>query len=490
MTNGATPDHPGDPDRSDRPGDPDRPGGPERSDLPGGPDHPERHDRPDHPHHSDRPDRPGRSEFDDLRSRLAALEAERHARHGGAARPRRRPASALAAVLLVIGCLLAPLAVVATWAADLVGDTDRYVATVAPLAKNPAVQDAVANRATDALMDRVNLPTLLSDVAPKDRPLLERALGGLGGGLENAVRGFVHDQARKAVASSAFATVWTDANRRIHASLDKALTGTGGGAVQLKDDTVTLDLAPLIEDVKKRMVDAGMTFASHIPAIHAQFTLVESQQIGKVKTYVRLLRIAGNWLPVLAVLLIAAGVLLSLRRRRALVAGCLGAAVATAVLGIGLRVFRVFYLDRLPADVSPGAAGAVYDTLTRFLETAVRMVIVLGVVIALGAWLSGPGRRASLVRGLWTDGIGAARGTADHAGLRTGPVGPFVRRHRAWFTWIVVAVAVLVCLLWPYPTGWVVLGIALCLLFVLAVVEFLAAEPSSRPLREGHAPRS
>ncbi|WP_330259302.1 hypothetical protein OG586_19955 [Streptomyces murinus] len=490
MTNGATPDHPGDPDRSDRPGDPDRPGGPERSDLPGGPDHPERHDRPDHPHHSDRPDRPGRSEFDDLRSRLAALEAERHARHGGAARPRRRPASALAAVLLVIGCLLAPLAVVATWAADLVGDTDRYVATVAPLAKNPAVQDAVANRATDALMDRVNLPTLLSDVAPKDRPLLERALGGLGGGLENAVRGFVHDQARKAVASSAFATVWTDANRRIHASLDKALTGTGGGAVQLKDDTVTLDLAPLIEDVKKRMVDAGMTFASHIPAIHAQFTLVESQQIGKVKTYVRLLRIAGNWLPVLAVLLIAAGVLLSLRRRRALVAGCLGAAVATAVLGIGLRVFRVFYLDRLPADVSPGAAGAVYDTLTRFLETAVRMVIVLGVVIALGAWLSGPGRRASLVRGLWTDGIGAARGTADHAGLRTGPVGPFVRRHRAWFTWIVVAVAVLVCLLWPYPTGWVVLGIALCLLFVLAVVEFLAAEPSPRPLREGHAPRS
>ncbi|MGM9466802.1 hypothetical protein [Streptomyces murinus] len=490
MTNGATPDHPGDPDRSDRPGDPDRPGGPERSDLPGGPDHPERHDRPDHPHHSDRPDRPGRSEFDDLRSRLAALEAERHARHGGAARPRRRPASALAAVLLVIGCLLAPLAVVATWAADLVGDTDRYVATVAPLAKNPAVQDAVANRATDALMDRVNLPTLLSDVAPKDRPLLERALGGLGGGLENAVRGFVHDQARKAVASSAFATVWTDANRRIHASLDKALTGTGGGAVQLKDDTVTLDLAPLIEDVKKRMVDAGMTFASHIPAIHAQFTLVESQQIGKVKTYVRLLRIAGNWLPVLAVLLIAAGVLLSLRRRRALVAGCLGAAVATAVLGIGLRVFRVFYLDRLPADVSPGAAGAVYDTLTRFLETAVRMVIVLGVVIALGAWLSGPGRRASLVRGLWTDGIGAARGTADHAGLRTGPVGPFVRRHRAWFTWILVAVAVLVCLLWPYPTGWVVLGIALCLLFVLAVVEFLAAEPSPRPLRKGHAPRS
>ncbi|MFH8339395.1 hypothetical protein [Streptomyces sp. AM6-12] len=414
--------------------------------------------------------------MDDLRARLAALEAERRARHGGAVRARRRPVSALAAVLLVLGCLLAPLAVVATWAADLVGDTDRYVATVAPLASDPAVQDAVANRATDALMDRIHLPTLLSDVAPSDRPLLEKALGGLGGGLENAVRGFVHDQARAAAASPAFATVWTDANRAVHAFLDKALTGTGGGAVRLTDDTVTLDLAPLIEDVKKRMAGAGMTFASHIPAVHAQFTLLESRQVAEVRTYVRLLRIAGNWLPVLAVLLIAAGVLLSLRRRRALVAGCLGAALATALLGIGLRVFRAFYLDRLPADVSPDAAGAVYDTLTRFLETAVRMVIVLGVVIALGAWLSGSGRRAALVRGLWTEGIGAARGTAGRAGLRTGPVGPFVRRHRPWFTWLLVAAAVLVCLLWPYPTGWVILVIALCLLFALAAVEFLATD--------------
>ncbi|MGW3262839.1 hypothetical protein [Streptomyces sp. NPDC001056] len=427
------------------------------------------------------PDRPDRSELDDLRARLAALEAERNGRRATGSRARRRPASALAAVLLVLGCLLAPLAVVATWAADLVGDTDRYVATVAPLASEPAVQDAAANRVTDALMDRIHLPTLLADVAPKDRPLLEKALGGLGGGLENAMRGFVHDQARKAVASKTFATVWTDANRRVHASLDKALTGAGGGAVQLKGDTVTLDLAPLIEDVKKRMVQAGLTFASRLPTVHTQFTLVESQQVGKVRTYLRLLRIAGNWLPVLAVLLIAAGVLLSLRRRRALVAGCLGAAVATAVLGIGLRVFRVFYLDRLPADVSQDAAGAVYDTLTRFLGTAVRTVIVLAVVIALGAWLTGAGPRAGVVRGLWTDGIGAARGTAEHAGLRTGPVGPFVRRYRAWFTWVLVGVAVLVCLLWPYPTGWVVLGIALCLLFALAVVEFLAAEPSQEP---------
>ncbi|MER7837359.1 hypothetical protein ABTY98_15985 [Streptomyces sp. NPDC096040] len=432
-------------------------------------------------HADDGPERSGteRSELEELRERLTALEKERARRPP---RPRQHGRSLLGAVLLVLGCLLAPLSVVASWAADVVGDTNRYVATVAPLASDPAVQNAVANRATDALMTRLDLPALLADVTPADRPRLRQALSGrLGGALEGAVRSFVHDQARKVAASDAFRTVWTDANRRIHSTLDKALTGSGGGAVQLKNDSVTLDLGPLVGRVKQRLVDAGLTPAEHIPAVHTDFTLARSDQIGQAKTYVRLLQLAGNWLPVPAVLLVAAGVLLSVRRRRALVAGCLGVAVATGVLGIGLSVFRVIYLDRLPAGVSPDAAAAVYDALTHFLRTTVRMVVALAVVVALGAWLTGTGRYAGLVRRLWTSGIGAVRATADHAGLRTGPVGPFVSRYRTWITWLLVAVALLVCLLWSYPTGWVVVGIALSLLFALAVLEFLAARGPGPP---------
>ncbi|MEW1773295.1 hypothetical protein [Streptomyces sp. NPDC086777] len=408
-----------------------------------------------------------------MRARVAALEGAR------ARPPRHRVRSLLAVVLVVLGCLLAPLAVVASWAADQVGDTDRYVSTVAPLASNADVQAAVADRATDALMSHLDLPALLADVTPADRPRLQQALGGrLGDALEGAVRSFVHDKAREVAASGAFRTVWTDANRKIHSSLDKALTGSGGGAVQLTGDSVTLDIGPLVDQVKQRLVGAGLTPAEHIPAVHTDFTLVRSDQVGKVRTYVRLLQLAGDWLPVLAVLLVAAGVLLAVRRRRALVAGCLAVAVTTGLLGVGLRVFRVFYLDRLPAGVSPGAAAAVYDALTHFLRTGVRVVVALGVVVALAAWLSGPGRYAGLVRGLWTSGIGAGRATADRAGLRTGPVGPFVHRHRVWITWVLVAVAVLAYLLWPFPTGWVVVGIALCLLFVLAVTEFLATPPA------------
>ncbi|MFI6146969.1 hypothetical protein [Streptomyces sp. NPDC051109] len=417
-----------------------------------------------------------RSELERLRTRVAALEADKAARA-----PRHRWRSFFAALLIVIGCVLAPLAAVAAWTSSVVGDTDRYVQTVAPLASDPDIQAAAANRVTDAVMEHIDLPTLLEGVAPDDRPLAEKALGKLGDSLESAVRSFVHDKAQDIIASETFERIWTEANRRIHTAVDKALTGSGGGAVKINNDSVTVDLGPVVDQVKQRLVDEGMKAAAKIPEVHTDFTVLRADDIGKVKTYFRLLQIAGNWLPFLSVLLIAAGVLLSRHRRRVLVTAALAFAFATLMLGVGLTVFRVAYLNALPDSVSQPAAGSVYDALTHYLRTTVRMAVTLGVVVALAAWLTGPGRWATSVRQMWNSGIGAARSTADRAGLRTGPVGPFVYRYRTWITWILVAAAVLTVVLWSYPTGWVIVGIALAFLFAMAVADFLGENGTGRP---------
>ncbi|MFD3994633.1 hypothetical protein [Streptomyces sp. NPDC058548] len=420
------------------------------------------------------PDDENQNELAALRARVAALEGEAAARPA----PRHRGRSFLAAVLIVIGCLLVPLGIVAAWTSDIVGDTDRYVSTVAPLASDADVQAAVANRVTGAVMEHIDLEALLEGVAPEQRPLLAKALGKLGGSLESAVASFVHDKAQDVVASDAFETVWTDANRAIHTSVVRALTGSGDGAVQINNDTVTVDLAPVIDRVKERLVDSGLTVAGKIPEIHTDFTVVKSDDIGKVKTGFRLLQVMGLWLPVLAVLLVVGGVLLSTHRRRTTIASAIGVAVAALVLGIALTVFRTVYLNALPDTVSQPAAGSVYDALIHFLRTTVRMVVTLGLVVALAAWLTGPSRPAVTTRHMWNSGIDATRAAADRAGLRTGPVGPFIRRYRTWITWILVALAILVYVLWDHPTGWVVVGLALALLFVFAVVRFLGAEPA------------
>lgn len=405
------------------------------------------------------------AELAELRRRVSALEGPRRTRHWWK--------SLLAAVLIFVACVLTPLSVVAVWANSQVRDTNRYLATVAPLAQNPAVQTAVTDRATTAIMQYIPLDSLVTNLAPADRPLLNTLLGQVGSALTDGLTGFVRGQVQKVVESDTFSTLWVNVNRTAHASLDKALTGEGGAAVQLKGDSVTLDLAPLIAQVKTRLVDNGLSIASKIPEVHTDFVLVSSDNISKVRTYLRLLELAGTWLPVAAVLLAAGGVLLALRRRRALVTTALGMAAAAMVLGIGLTAFRAIYLDRLPAGVNQAAAAAVYDALVHYLRAGVRLVLVLGVLVALGAWLTGAGRRAGTVRSLWHAGFAAVRQTAQRLGLRLGPVGRFTHRFKAWLGWAALAVVVVIFLTWTYPTGLVVLWLAVALVLALAVLEFL-----------------
>lgn len=422
-----------------------------------------------------------------LRDRVAALEASAPGGSSGAPAPRRPLRAFWSAVLLTLACILAPLSVLAVWAADVVGNTDRYVAAVAPLASDPAVQDAVADGVTTALMSRLDLAMLVDQAAPADRPRLSALLQQLTRPVENVLAGFVHDRALAVVQSAAFATAWVDANRLAHASVVSALTGNQSGLLRITGDSVVIDLAPVIDQVKQQLVDAGLTVVARIPQIHAEFTIAQSQDVSRAKTWFRLLQYAGDWLPVIGAVLAAGGVLLAARRRRALIALALGVAGATLVLQIGLSVFRSFYLGDLTTAVSPAAAGAVYDALIRFLRNSARTVIVLGIVVALAAWVSGGGQRARAARALWRSALGGLRSGAQRLGLRLGPVGRFAHRFKPAIAWFLVGAAALALALWSYPTGWVIYWLAFGLLCALALLEFLD-DPGSPVEPPGSAP--
>jgi hypothetical protein len=348
----------------------------------------------------------------------------------------------------------------------------------------------VADKATDAVMRRVDLKALLKQLAPADRKRLSAVLGALSGTLTGAVRSFVHDRTHAVVASAAFASIWEQANRTVHAAAVKALTGQGGGVVKLRGDTVSVDIGPVIDRVKDRLAAQGLSAVGNIPPVHTDFVVLRSDQVRKLRPGFRLLRLAGDWVPVISVLCAAGGVLLARRRRRALTATALGFAFAALVLGLALTVFRGVYLDALPSGVARPAAGAVYDALVAFLRQWVRVVLVLGIVVALGAWLSGPGRRAVLVRGMWRNGLGGARAAAERAGMRTGPVGPWVHHFKRALCWVVVAAGAVAFVVWDRPTPWVVVGLALTVLLGLAVLELLDEHgPPRRGAPGGGRPR-
>jgi len=395
--------------------------------------------------------------------------------------------SLIALLLLVLAWILAPLCVIAVWADSEISDTSRYVATMAPLAENPAVQDAVANRITDAVVQKLDVPALVDQadqalggtrVPPKAASALENLLAGP---VTSSVTSLVHTASQKVVTSSAFATVWKDANRTAHTAVDNLLSGKKSTALQAHGNDVVLDLGPAVDQVKQQLVANGLSAASHIPTVNAQFTLFTSADVHKVQTGYRLLNAVGNWLPLITVLIAAAGVALAVRRRRALVAAALGTAVGMLLLGIGLAAARHIYLAHLPEGVSSPAAAAIFDQLVFFLRRTLRAVGVLGLGVALGAYLGGPGHYAMRVRTWCRTGIAWLR---ERSGFGLGPVGPWVHRFKSWVLLAVLLVGALILALWHYPTGWVVFWLIIAVLVAVALVEFLdegAQRPSTSP---------
>ncbi|MER7674205.1 hypothetical protein ABTY61_37895 [Kitasatospora sp. NPDC096128] len=389
--------------------------------------------------------------------------------------------STVSAVLITLTCILVPVSLLTVWVHDIALDTDRYVATVAPLATDPAVQDAAVNRLTRAVDVKVDGPAVTSDLAAWLQsqglpPRAASAVKALGPKLDDAVDQVVTKAATQVVRSDAFATVWTQANRSAHAAVVQALTGHGRGAVGVTDGTVTLDVGAAVDRLKDELVAAGVSPAAKIPDVNKQMVLFQSDKLAKVRGAAHALDVVGNWMPVLTVLLGAIGVLLAWRKRRALVTTALGAAGACLVVAIALVIARHYYLDHLPPAVqSPAAAAAIFDRLLHFLRISLRTAIVLGVVVALGAYLSGAGRFPRAVRGRADAAADSAARWGDAHGVRTGRAGTWAEAHRRWFVLAAVLVVALVFALWNHPTVLTVLLLVLVLLAVLAVLALLAA---------------
>jgi len=444
-----------------------------------------------------------RTELERLRVEVATLRSQVQPGGGGAGRPaaraggRGRWRTVVASLLIVVACVLAPLSVVAVWTRNQVTNTDRYVATVTPLASEPAIQQAVTDQITAQVFTYIDIQALTTQVTDALAARVEGrglppqaavALQGLAGPVANGVQGFVRTQVERVVQSQVFEDAWIQANRAAHEALVKALTGEGGGAVTVANDTVTLNLAPFIQTVKQRLVAQGFTLAERIPQVDKSFVLFQSQDITRARSAFNLLNTLGNWLPVIALILIGIGIYVAKDHRRALVGAGLGVAVSMVVLALGLAVFRSLYLDAVPATVLPHDAAAVlYDTIVRFLRAGLRTILVLALVVTAGAFLTGTSATAVRTRHGLTGAIGWLQGSAEHAGLRTGPVGSWVGANKRTLRVAAVAAAALALVFWGRPTGKVVIGLTLALLAALAIIEFLARpahpiEPTKEPL--------
>lgn len=428
------------------------------------------------------------NEVERLRARVAELESQLAPGDdpAPAEAPRRQSVwwSVGAAVLITVACVLAPFAVTSVWADRVLSDTDQYVETVAPLADDPAVQSALAREVTDTVLQYVDVEgvttELLDTIAAQDNvpPRLAAALPGLVAPITNGVESFTRTQVNDFMASPQFATLWTQVNRIAHEQVVKLLEGNQGGAVSAQEDTITVNLGPIVAQVKQRLVAGGFTLANNIPTVDKSFVLVQSDAITSAQGFYQLLNTLGLWLPAIVLVLLAGGVALAKHRRSALLRAGLGLAASMLLLGVLLAIARTWYAETTPAGIlTSQAAGDVFDTFVRFLRTSLRTVAVLGLVVAIGAFLTGPTSAAVRTRESLEHGIGSLRGGAEAAGWETGRVGTWTFAHKRALRIGVLVAGGLVLAFWSRPTAWVVVVLALVVVLLLAVVEFLGRPP-------------
>ena len=424
-----------------------------------------------------------RAELEHLRAVVAAQAAgtggaltgpaPRTAHHG-------RGRWAGATVLLLIAALLAPLSALANWSRATLLDEDRYLAIVAPLAKDPAVQEEVSRRITNAVFEQLKVKELttqtLDAIAARPRVAgvtenLPVELSTFAEPISNAIYGFTEEQVGKLVASSAFQDAWVAANREAHAGVVAALTGeTNNGAVVVSNGQVAVNLGPFIEQIKPILIEKGVPFADKIPVVNAQFVVLQSETLAKAQSAMRLLDLLRVVLPVLAILALVAGVALAPARRRALVIGASMVVGTLVLLLLGVQVVRALYLDDLEKTLLvPKVASVIFDDVTTPLRVWVRSLAMLFLLIAVAAWVAGPSSAAKAVRSVPARLSGLSR-TPTGA---LGSVSRFAARNVVALRAAVGGLAVLALLVGDRPSAGGVLLIAVLAALALTVIEVL-----------------
>ena len=223
-------------------------------------------------------------ELDELRERNRKLESEggsggHHHTMGSIAH------STLVVFLLVLGTLCITLAPVTIWGRNLVLNTDRYVATLKPVASNPGVQNLIINAIDKQAEANIDIKSIVSQTLPPRAVVLEAP-------LQSAVNGLVNVVATRFVQSPAFETLWVQINPGgpYPDRLPAHRTPLSNAALNLSSSgDIVLDLAPVMQQVKTELVSAGLGVAQNIPVVGTTIVIGQAKGLSSARKAVRAL---------------------------------------------------------------------------------------------------------------------------------------------------------------------------------------------------------
>jgi hypothetical protein len=322
------------------------------------------------------------------------------------------------AVLLVLGTLFWTTFGLGLWAKRQALDTNNWVDTSAQLLENENIRSTLAFFIVDQLYDSAAVQARLEKVLP---PRLQGLAAPAAAGLKEVAR----RNAPRVLGSAAALKAWETANRAAHSTL---LDIVDNG---VQDRSLSLNLKSLVGEIAAGTGLPANT-ADKLPPNVANIQIASPEKLDNVRQLLHLFKTVVWLLLGLAVACFAGAIALAADRRKAVVkvGGCL---MFAAIAILAFRTLAGKYVVESLAD-APNAhaiAGDAWDIATRLMVNAAQGSFLFGLFVVLGAWLVGPGRRATAAR----------RFSA------------FALREHAGFTRAGLATAILLLVVWG-PVPW------------------------------------
>ena len=331
---------------------------------------------------------------------------------------------AVCAVLFgFVGILSLTVSTLAIWGQVTLFDSDRVADAAAVAIDAPGVTEALSIHLTDELMTALDLTDRLDSVLPGPLETLSPVIAG-------NTESLVQTQLDNVLQTAGVQDVLVEVVRRAHTQFVEILESDGkAGGLDIEDRTVSVNLLPLVTLGLEKIQDVGILTNLDVPQftpdgdpseqiaeLEARLGRDLSEDFGQLAVFkgdavssgssalqtaqdTMVLARRGT-VAVTALTVVTLGLSILVARRRRRVVATLGLAVVAAMVVTRLILDRV--VSETPDVVTnPGARSALEAAIGYLSESLAALLIrllVVGVVIAVIAYLTGQGRLASRLK--------------------------------------------------------------------------------------------
>lgn len=306
-----------------------------------------------------------------------------------------RTRTVLTWVLVVLFAILTPLTIVSSWAVETVTNTDRYVATMHPLAHDPVIVSYIAQESTQKLFTQFK-------VEEKVKKRLPPTLGFLAAPLTTQLQVYTDKAVQIFLRSQAFQSFWDKENRYLQANLVAILEGKTPPPVS-QTRAMIINVTPMIVTAIDQLDAKGITVFNPIRNELQDnrvltLQLISPKQLATARTIFSLAILGRTTLFALTPITAIAALLIAWRRRvtalRLAVSGLLGSLLAA----VFLTVLKSLFTNGAPGPQGPLAATHVFDTLFRYMKHTTTWLIVVFALLVVITWIIGPSSWATATR--------------------------------------------------------------------------------------------